>query len=289
MLTIRDWALAHELFSPRLIRDLSRGVGLEKFFRFTDKLCSTNTTNLTVGSFFDEVFQAVSREGHRNDYVFKSTLVKKKWLGTHSLRTAVALNEFRVGCARADLVLLNGKASAFEVKSDLDSLARLPSQIREYQKVFPLNWVVTNNDHARRVLEDTPTEIGVLILTPRGQLSTLRKATSTLDKIDPLVAISSLRVNEAISLLNLAGINLESSPNTRIWKQIRGKVEHIDQEVFSLLYNDTLKASRNRKDFIPYLGKFPGSIEPMMLMSKFNSKEQAGVESVMKERISDLR
>ena len=46
------------------------------------------------------------------------------------------VEEFGCKTARADVAVINGSLHAFEIKSDSDSLDRLPSQIKAYQGVF---------------------------------------------------------------------------------------------------------------------------------------------------------
>jgi hypothetical protein len=46
------------------------------------------------------------------------------------------IEEFGCKKARADVAVINGSLHAFEIKSDSDSLERLPSQMQAYQDVF---------------------------------------------------------------------------------------------------------------------------------------------------------
>jgi hypothetical protein len=46
------------------------------------------------------------------------------------------VEEFGCNAARADVAVINGSLHAFEIKSDSDSLERLPGQIEAYRGVF---------------------------------------------------------------------------------------------------------------------------------------------------------
>ncbi|MEI9986083.1 MAG: sce7726 family protein [Aliidongia sp.] len=59
------------------------------------------------------------------------SVTQKILMGKHSLRTASMLNEFRAGSCKADLVILNGTATVYEIKSERDSLTRLANLGRE--------------------------------------------------------------------------------------------------------------------------------------------------------------
>lgn len=64
---------------------------------------------------------------------------------------------------RADLVLANGKLSAFEVKSDFDSLVRLPGQIESYRHVFQKVVVVVACRFAKRAAAMLPEGVGLWV------------------------------------------------------------------------------------------------------------------------------
>src|SRR5437868_5846718 len=48
---------------------------------------------------------------------------------------------------RVDIAVINGRLSGFEIKSDFDSLTRLPRQIRAFSAVFDDMCVVTTRRH----------------------------------------------------------------------------------------------------------------------------------------------
>lgn len=65
------------------------------------------------------------------------------------------IEEFGCNSARADVAVINGSLHAFEIKSDSDSLERLPSQIEAYQGVFEYITLVCG----RRLLERARTKV----------------------------------------------------------------------------------------------------------------------------------
>jgi hypothetical protein len=65
------------------------------------------------------------------------------------------VEEFGCKSARADVAVINGSLHAYEIKSDSDSLDRLPSQIDAYQGVFEYVTLVCG----RRLLERARTTI----------------------------------------------------------------------------------------------------------------------------------
>jgi hypothetical protein len=65
------------------------------------------------------------------------------------------VEEFGCKAARADIAVINGALHAYEIKSDSDSLDRLPSQMEAYQGVFEYVTLVCG----RRLLEHARAEV----------------------------------------------------------------------------------------------------------------------------------
>lgn len=70
--------------------------------------------------------------------------------------------------ARVDLAVVNGELAGFEIKSDVDSLARLPRQILSFNRVFDRVCVVTTKRHAQAVRRSVPRWWGIAIAKGEG-------------------------------------------------------------------------------------------------------------------------
>ena len=96
------------------------------------------------------------KNNYRNEYFYKNTLLNKLLLGVHSVNTTTALTEMAIAKSKADFVLINGKAVVYEIKTELDNLERLGSQIDDYYKAFDHVAVVTyekNLQQLQKVLD----------------------------------------------------------------------------------------------------------------------------------------
>lgn len=71
--------------------------------------------------------------------------------------------------ARADVVVVNGQLSAFEIKSDVDRLHRLPSQAKHYGRVFDRVTVVAAPRHADTATRCVPDWWGVWVARREGE------------------------------------------------------------------------------------------------------------------------
>jgi hypothetical protein len=65
--------------------------------------------------------------------------------------------------ARIDIAVINGHLHGFEIKSACDTLQRLPSQIEAYTKVFDFLYIVTEDKYYQRLLQTTPSWVGLYI------------------------------------------------------------------------------------------------------------------------------
>lgn len=113
---------------------------------------------------------------YRSEYFYRNTLFNKLLLGVHSVNTTTALMQIPISKAKADFILINGKSVVYEIKTELDSLARLDTQIENYYKAFNHVCVVTSECHYEKVLErlaDTP--VGIYVLTPNATLSATKR------------------------------------------------------------------------------------------------------------------
>ncbi|MCK0470411.1 sce7726 family protein [Alkalihalobacillus sp. APA_J-10(15)] len=65
------------------------------------------------------------------------------------------------GIARTDVVLANGILHGFEIKSDCDSLERLPNQIACYDKTFDKSTIVIGKKFENKILKYVPNHWGI--------------------------------------------------------------------------------------------------------------------------------
>lgn len=136
---------------------------------------------------------------YRNEYFYKNTLLNKLLLGVHSVNTTTALTEVAIAKSKADFVLINGKAVIYEIKTELDNLERLSSQIDDYYKAFDHVAVVTyekNLQQLQKVLNRINKPVGIYILRKNGKLSTIRMPNEYTDDLDKETIFKLLRKSE---------------------------------------------------------------------------------------------
>lgn len=69
----------------------------------------------------------------------------------------------RHGTARIDYAIINGEMCGYEIKSDRDTLERLPEQAREFSEVFDKLTLVVGKRHLYHAIHEIPEWWGVII------------------------------------------------------------------------------------------------------------------------------
>ena len=218
VLASEQLAAISRLFSSSVIREMARKGKSPLFARLADEslLLDCFSASKRVFNLFDTAFSLLKRQGYRHEYIYKSALTHKILLGTHSLQTASMLNEFRVGECKADLAILNGTATVYEVKSERDSLSRLERQVAAYAPVFARVYVIAGEKHVDAVMDSVPNDVGVLRLENRYRISTLREAANRPERTSPAAIFDSIRTPEARMILVSRGIHVPDVPNNGV-------------------------------------------------------------------------
>jgi hypothetical protein len=122
------------------------------------------------------------------------------------------------GKSRVDLAVVNGKIHGYEIKSEQDTLERLPSQIDSYNKIFDTITIVTGENHISKVIEMVPEWWGIYYVSKKdnNELVLRKKRQFKVNKfIDIHYLTELLWKEELIELLRLNGIEKGTKSKTR--------------------------------------------------------------------------
>lgn len=219
----------------------------------------------TVGDIFDSAFDILKIAGHRDEYIYRAAITQKVLMGTHSLRTASMLNEFRIGSCKADLVILNGTATVYEIKSERDSLARLVNQVENYKRVFATVNVIASEGHIEGVLNTIPDDVGVMCLSKRYRITPVREAVDCPARICPVTVFESLRIAEGIAILEAMGMTVPEVPNTQKHAVMRALFAKIDPVALHVEMVRTLKRTRDLAPLCDFVDRLPRSLHAAAL------------------------
>ena len=112
------------------------------------------------------------------------------------------------GTVRVDIAVINGELGGYELKSDRDTLERLPLQADIYSRVFDRVTLVVGTKHAAKARKIIPKWWGVIIATYTAgevKLTDYRSAKPN-PRREALVLVDFLNKNEALQILEQFGL-----------------------------------------------------------------------------------
>lgn len=282
-------AAISRLFSSSVIRELARKGKSPLFARLARQSLVPDVLSATeqVLDVFETAFSLLRRQGYRDEYVYKTALTQKVLLGRHSLQTASMLNEFRVGQCKADLVILNGSSTVYEVKSERDSLSRLRKQISTYSNVFARAYVIAGENHINAVMASVPEDVGVLRLNRRHQVSTVREASDARDRTSPASIFDSIRTLEARLILELRGIDVPKVPNTELSSALRSLFVKLTPREAHDGMVQVLKKTRNLMPLSHLVSQLPPSLQTAALSTPLRKLDHARLVAAVNTRLAD--
>ena len=277
------------LFSSSVIRELAVRGESNLFSRLIKESSLIEGIDLSapVSYLFDTAYSLLKKASNRNEYVYKAAIAHKVLQGTHSLRSATMLTEFRVGDCRADVVILNGTSTVYEVKSERDRLHRLEAQVSAYLQVFARVNVITGENHLDEVLFTVPPEVGVMLLSGRYQISTIREATDATDRIVPEVMFESLRLDESLKILNQLGVSCPSVPNTQRHRELRKRfIKLTPHEAHSGMVT-VLRETRSMLPLAKLAQALPGSLHAAAFSTRLRRSDHPRLVKALQTPIKD--
>jgi hypothetical protein len=116
----------------------------------------------------------------------------------------------RHGVCRVDIAVVNGLLHGFEIKSESDTLARLPSQVIYYSSVLDKATLVVGEKHACMVGEFLPEWWGIKVAYEgaRGSIAFAHERKPRQNpSLDPVAIAELLWKNEVVIILRQYGVN----------------------------------------------------------------------------------
>jgi len=278
-----------KLFAATVMRDFAKHARSPQVAGIisNSRTISETAPEISVGSAFELAFSLLRRSQFRCDYVYRSALVQKLLLGRHTLSTATLLNEVRTGTAVADLTILNGTSTAYEIKSDRDSLKRLDHQVRNYRKVFATVNVIVNQSRVSETINRTPPDVGVLTLSDKFTIQTIRQPIDSPHRTDPIAILDILRANEAITILERLDRHIPAVPNTQIRSELHRAFSTLDPAAVHDQMVNVLKKSRSQAHLRDFVSSIPNSARAAALVSNPSPDSQERIKLALNTPLTE--
>lgn len=132
------------------------------------------------------------------------------------------------GEVRIDVAVVNGSISGFEIKSDVDTLARLVPQMTAYNRILDYAHLVTGERHLEKALAILPAWWGVTTAHRQGRRVVLEPVRNAEPNAAPeaRATVELLWREEALAELDARGLarGLSRASRTTLWDMLAAEV-----------------------------------------------------------------
>lgn len=239
---------------------------------------------LKISEIFDLTLSKISKD-YKGEYFYKNIIAEKIFLKRHGEK-ATMLSEFRVGTNKADCVILNGISTCYEIKTEFDTLNRLPEQLSSYTKIFDKVFVISANKHLDKICALLPENVGLLELTKKGAIKEVIKANMLDSTIDPKFMIESLRLKEYKYIIEYYFGTLPKLNNTEIFDYCLNKFHEIPSDNLKKLFKETLKKFR-ANDF-SFIKQLPDSLISSAICYNMTKKEKTLLLNILNKYTNEV-
>ncbi len=149
------------------------------------------------------------------------------------------------GLSRVDIAVINGSIHGFEIKSEEDTLNRLPNQINYYNKSLEKVTLVTNPSHLNKIKEIIPDWWGLILADSdddKLSINQLKKSETNLE-IDAKSILELLWKDELIDLANNYDVPVKKSFSKSLLREAITEV--VDTAKLTYEVRSTLKFRKN--------------------------------------------
>ena len=148
------------------------------------------------------------------------------------------------GFARADIAVISDVLCGYEIKSDVDTLERLPSQVEYYSRTFDYASVVVGEKFKGVIAQHVPAWWGIYCAHQDAEGTVVIEELWQAEQnkhVDAMALLELLWRDELYALLKECGIKGISGKNRRVLRKIA-----VDQIPFKTIKGYTVKAIRER-------------------------------------------
>ena len=156
---------------------------------------------------FRDMFNLIYKQlvaNYRCEYIYKNEILFHEILSDKHSQKATLLTELNVGKSKADLVVINGTTTVYEIKTELDSTARLEGQLSDYIQVFDRVNVITCESKVKNIEKIINSDsrfqnVGIYLLLTQPhtrELNVFKESFSSIEFLDKSKMFSTLNYSE---------------------------------------------------------------------------------------------
>ena len=281
---------ATTLFSNSFFRKIVLEKDVAEIKRYVSKYIETATSLSNTFTYQDVIHTAYKcfEDNYRFEYLYKNKLINQILLEKYKAKKSVVFTELSVAKSIADLVLINGSAVLYEIKTELDKTSRLESQIANYYKCFDEINIVTHENLQSQYLKLAKNYgAGLIIYNSNHKLENLKKPQKDGSRLCHLELFKLLRKDEVLSIFNKQNIPFLKVPNTKFFKYFYELSKGIDIACFQHLVFQEIK--RRKLEYTPKLiaDEIPIEIKQIFNCLNFNNTDTSFLLNLLKKKIRD--
>lgn len=240
-----------------------------------------NPDGKTYDELISEIYRYMGKE-YRTEYLYKNTILNKLLFAQHDYRKTVALTELPIDKSKADFVMINGKGVVYEIKTELDNLDRIETQIQDYYKAFTEVVVVTYEENIEKVMDTVPKSVGIMLLTKRQALKIVRNAEVVEKYLDYYTIFKILRKNEFEQILLDNRLKLPEVIQFEYYKECYNLIQGIDIKRLQKEMLEQLK-TRMRIETIEFCLESPKELRVLTYFDGNIRTKRNEFETIMKK------
>lgn len=205
-------------------------------------------------------------KNYRTEYFYKNTMLNKLLIKRHDYTKTIVLSELPIGNSKADFIMINGKGVVYEIKTELDNLERLDSQIRDYYKAFSEVVIVTYEENLDKVKKIIPDTVGIMLLTKRKALKMVRDPVPNFSFLDYMTIFKILRKYEFEDIIQSKAYSLPEVNQFQYYRECYSIITQIGIEELQVAMLKVLK-KRMKIDIVEFTMSMP---EELRFLSYFD-------------------
>lgn len=239
---MNNYFILNRLFSKSMFEKILNGKGTSFYNEIVNRYC--HSKDITTGEVFHRSY-ALLKKHYMNEYYYKNALLNSIIIKRHKLGSTKVLTELSVGNSIADFITINGKCIVYEIKTELDVLDRIETQINDYYKCFPYVCVVASYRHLQQLKEKyKDTDVGLYYFDEKGKIVFEKEPKANYTHIDKKEIFKMLRKYEFESIIKRQGFKLPDVPRVNYYSECLKLFDTIDLD--SIL-NEFLIVLKQRK------------------------------------------
>ena len=238
---------------------------------------------VTYGDALKYFYMCLKNE-HQNEYYYKNTLLNYLLVDNKKSNLYSAITELPIMKSKADLIVMDdkNKGTVYEIKTDLDTLQRLETQLIDYYKAFNYVYIVTGKHHVKQlenILKDT--SVGIIELTDKGEFVYKKMASFNNKYISFDALFRMLRKKEYESIILKYFGELPQTTDFVYYQTCYKLLETLDLDMFQKEVHALLRNRNLIKDSEKYFGNVPKELSFYAYFSKKYRKKQFDIQHIL--------